>query len=207
MAADADSREEDDGAELLHRFRAGDEAAFRELLDRYGPLVSGRIARRLPDRLRRKVSVADVLQESLLAAYDGRDGLRDSTEDAFRAWLLTIADSKAVEAIRRFEAAAKRDARREVTRGHRADTRDYVARQSTPSQIAVGAEAAALAQHAMRRLHPDYREVLRLTRYEHLTLSEAAERMGRSREATKKLYARAMTRFRTEFRELGGDLP
>lgn len=207
MYAIVDGRTETDGAELVRRFRAGDESAFRELFERYESLVSVCIARRLPGRLRRKVSVADVLQDSLLAAYDGREGLRDSNERAFRAWLLTIADSKAVDAIRRFERAAKRDARREVTRALRAGTAAYAGRTATPSQVAIGAETRVLAQRAMRRLSPDYREVLRLTRHEHLSLGEAGECMGRGREATKKLYARAMGRFREEFRKLGGEQP
>ena len=37
--------------------------------------------------------------------------------------------------------------------------------------------------------------MLRLTQFDGLTLREAAERMGRSREAVKKLYGRAMIRF------------
>lgn len=195
----------DDGAELVRRFREGDEEAFRVLFDRYGGMASLRIARRLPVRLRRKVSVADVLQDSLMAAFDGRDGLKDSTEEAFRSWLLTIAESKAVDAIRRFERAAKRDARREVTRGHRAETAAFSGRDASPSQVAVGVEMTGIARDAMRRLSTDYQEVLRLTRHEHLTIGEAAERMGRSREAAKKLYARAMSRFRAEFLRLGGE--
>lgn len=205
MRENADGRSASDGAALVRRFRAGDEAAFEELVERYGTLVSSRIAQRLPNRLRRKVSVADVLQESLLAAHAGRHGLRELSERAFRAWLLTIADNEAGEAIRRFEVAAKRDARREVTHGRRPETAAHSARQATPSQIAVGEETRALARHAMRRLPLHFREVLCLTRQQYLTIAEAAECMGRSREATKKLYARAMARFRAEFNQLGGD--
>ena len=50
----------------------------------------------------------------------------------------------------------------------------------------------------MAALPADYREILRLCREEGLTLREAAERMGRSREAAKKLYGRALVRFSTE---------
>jgi RNA polymerase sigma-70 factor (ECF subfamily) len=207
MAENASGPTESDDAELVRRFRQGDESAFRELHDRYGRIVQRRVEDRLPAHLRRKVSVADVMQESLLAAFDWRESLQDSSEAAFRAWLLTIAENKAVAAIRRFEMAAKRSSRREVTRARRPDTALHSSRQPTPSQIAVGAEMQSLAQHALRRLSPDYREILRLTRYEHLTVAEAAERMGRSYEASKKLYARAMARFHEEFEKLGGDTP
>lgn len=203
----ADSRGDAENAELVRRFRAGDEFAFRELLERYGESLSRRIARRLPQRLRRKVAVSDVVQESLLAAFDARANLREDTEQALRGWLLTIADHKVHEAVRRLEEAAKRDARREVTRAGRSATADFSGRQASPSQVAIGAEMHALAQTAMRRLPPDFREVLRLARQENLPLDETAQRMGRSYEATKKLYGRAMARFREEFLRLGGSPP
>jgi DNA-directed RNA polymerase specialized sigma24 family protein len=41
--------------------------------------------------------------------------------------------------------------------------------------------------------------VLSLTRVKGLTLVEAAKSMGRSHEATKKLYARALSRFTEAF--------
>jgi RNA polymerase sigma-70 factor (ECF subfamily) len=204
MTEDVDRTDDVDGAELVRRFRAGDESAFRELYDRYGALISRRIERDLPDRLRRKVAVSDVLQESMLQAFDSREDLREGSERAFRSWLLTIADHKILETIRHHEATQKRSAKREVTRAARRETSAYSAKQTSPSQAAVGAELHSLAQHAMRRLPPDYREVLRLAQQEHLTLVEAAERMGRSHEATKKLYGRALTRFREEFERLGG---
>ena len=56
----------------------------------------------------------------------------------------------------------------------------------------------------MASLPPDYREVLRLAREEDLSLREVAERMGRSREAIKKLYGRALLRFKEAFDRLGG---
>jgi RNA polymerase sigma-70 factor (ECF subfamily) len=207
MEDDAGRRTDSDGAALVRRFRAGDESAFRELFERFGPVLTARIEQRLPRRLRRKIAVSDVVQESLLSAFDARESLREDSENALRAWLRTIADHKVHEAVRRLELAAKRDSRREVTRNHRAATAEVPGGQASPSQIAIGAEMHALAQHAMRRLPPDYREVLRLARQEHLSLVDAAERMGRSHEATKKLYGRALARFRIEFGRLGGDRP
>lgn len=198
---------ERDGTELIRRFRAGDEGAFQDLFERYGASLSLRIAQKLPQRLRRKIAVSDVVQESFLAAFDARSSLREETEHALRAWLLTIAENKVRETVRRLEQTAKRDARREVTQARRARTAQFPGDLDSPSQVAIGIETHALAQHAMRRLPPDYQEILRLARQEHLPLAEAADRMGRSREAAKKLYGRAMARFRIEFRKLGGEAP
>ena len=53
-------------------------------------------------------------------------------------------------------------------------------------------------------LPPDYRTILRLVKEEGLTMRAAGERMGRSREAAKKLYGRALLRLTEVFRARGG---
>ena len=55
----------------------------------------------------------------------------------------------------------------------------------------------------MAALSEDHREVLRLALEEGLSLRECAERMGRSREAMKKLYGRAVCALRARV----GDAP
>ena len=60
----------------------------------------------------------------------------------------------------------------------------------------MGEELAHRAQRALERLSDDYRCVLRLVQVEGTNLREVAEVMGRSYEAVKKLYGRAITRFR-----------
>ena len=52
----------------------------------------------------------------------------------------------------------------------------------------------------------DLPSIRRLAREEHLNLDEAAERMGRSREAVKKLYGRALCRFREIFDRMRGGI-
>jgi DNA-directed RNA polymerase specialized sigma24 family protein len=47
---------------------------------------------------------------------------------------------------------------------------------------------------ALDALSEDHRTILRLVQFDGLTLGAAAERMGRSREAAKKLYGRALTK-------------
>ena len=54
-------------------------------------------------------------------------------------------------------------------------------------------------------MRPDDREILRLVRFERLSLREAAERMGRSYEATAKLHGRALLRFTDVYRTLRGE--
>ena len=190
--------------ELIRRFKAGDGDALKTLVGRCEDLLHARIRSRLPNHLRRKVSVSDVMQETLIVAYQRRGDFEQRGDNGFRNWLLGIADLKAQAAAHRYRGVAKRAADREVTRNQRPDTGQIVGAHPSPSQVAIAAELKELALRAMARLPDDYREVLRLAREEHLTLRQIAVRMNRSREAIKKLYGRALLRFTEAFEKLGG---
>jgi RNA polymerase sigma factor (sigma-70 family) len=75
------------------------------------------------------------------------------------------------------------------------DTGHFVGHVPSPSQMAIAAETKEAARRALDKLPEDYRTVLRLLQEEQLDMDQAAERLGRSREATKKLYGRALSRF------------
>ena len=196
----ADERDE----ELVRRFRAGDNEALNALFERHEALLRGRAERCLPRYLRRRVSVADVLQETRLVALQRRDAFEDRGDDAFRRWLLGIVENKARRAVQ-WHDAQKRDVRREVTRGQRPTTAHVVGAQTSPSEAAIGAELRAFVQDVLDDLPEDYRQILHLVRERHLNLKQAAEVMARSHEATKKLYQRALARFTAEFEKRRGE--
>ncbi len=107
--------------------------------------------------------------------------------------------------VQRYAGTKKRAVQREVSRGHRPDTANIVGRGPSPSRAAIGAELKELARQAMELLPPDYRTVLHLALEERLRLREVAERMNRSRDAVKKLYGRALGRFKEMFDRLRGE--
>lgn len=181
-------------AELLRRVREGDGEAFQALFDRHLADVEARVRRMLPAAVRRKVSVADVVQEARITAFARCREFRPGSPGALRGWLLRIAELKAREAFRRHAGTAKRATGREVTRGDRPETGEFPADGSSPSGHAMTEETREAVRRALDALPEDYRAVLRFTRFEGLTLAEAAKRMGRSHEAVKKLHGRAMER-------------
>ena len=187
---------------LIRKYREGDEDAFRLLFERNALLLRARIQRKLPRWVLRKMSISDVLQETSLVSFRRRGEFKGGTEDSFRNWLLGIVDMKIHRAVQEYSTAKKRDAAREVSRIGRMDTAHFVGTQPSPSQVAIASELRNLAQEAVSRLRPDYREVLGLVREEQLTLREVAHRMGRSREAVKKLYGRALFQFTEIFDEM-----
>jgi len=192
-------------AKLIRRFRAGDGEALCALFDRHEGLLRDRAARHLPARLRRRHSISDVLQESRIVAFRRGGDFEPRDEHSLRNWLLEIVERKARRAVQRHDAVAKRSISREVTRTQRPETAKFEGAVPSPSQVAMAAELAEQAKMAMSRLPEDYREVLRLSRKEDLNLKEIAVHMGRSYEATKKLYGRALARLGTVLREMRGE--
>lgn len=188
---------------LFRQWREGDPEALERLLERYAAPLRRRVDRDLPPYLRRKVSVADLVQDTRVVLVERASQFEDRGPGSFRNWIFGIARMKLREALRHYAGTAKRAVGREVTRGQRPDTALHIGRRGTPSQHAIARESAARVREALALLPDDYREILRLVREEQLTLAEAGRRMGRSREAAKKLFARATHRFTELFRAPG----
>ena len=192
-------------AELVRRMREGDPWAFEHLFEPHEEALRARIAQILPASLRRRESVSDALQETRITALARCASFEERHENALRAWLLRIAELKALATVRR-HSAVKRAASREASGSGLVD--EIAGRDSaSPSQAVMRAELGALVRTALETLPDDYREVLRLARIEGLPLGEVALRMGRSREAIKKLYGRAVSRFAVVFRGMTDDTP
>jgi len=200
--------EEDRGeatdAELLRRIRAGDRDAFERLLARHEPAMRNRCRRLVAQRLKGRVSVSDVLQESRMAAVEGLRELVPEREGSVRGWLLRVVERKTIDAARA-HGMEKRNVRREVSGQGRSRSLSLPATDPSPSEVAIAGELADASRRAMSALPDDYREILRLTRVQGLSLREAADVMGRSREAAKKLYGRALARFGELFERFTGE--
>ena len=194
---DTTSTNDDAGREerLLAMAGAGDEDAFRMLFDPHVDLLLGRIRRSLPAGVLRKVSTADVLQEVRIAAFTGLPEFDRRGDGALLAWLLKIAENRTCANLRTYARTAKRSNQREVSRPNRPETAAFEGGGRSPSEAAMAAEDRGSVREALALLPEDYRQVLELVFTEQLSLREVGERMGRSREAAKKLYGRALARF------------
>ena len=191
--------------QLVLRAKNGDTHAFEELCTRYEGLLRARARQWIVGAVQRKVSMLDVLQEAFFLAHERLDDFEDRGDGAFGAWLAQIAEYKAREAVRRHAGAAKRDAGREVTRGARPATAQARGRGPTPSQAAVAREETDAVREALQRLSDDHRTVLELVRFDHLPLRDASVLLGRSYEATKKLYGRAVAALAQELKRPSKD--
>jgi RNA polymerase sigma-70 factor (ECF subfamily) len=87
-------------AELLARYAAGDEAAFREIVSRY---KDGLYAF-LRHFLNRHDLIEDVFQETFLQLFTSRESF--DTNRPLRPWLFTIAANKAKDTLRKQQRTA-----------------------------------------------------------------------------------------------------
>ena len=187
-------RKEPSDEELVRRVRQGDEAAARTLFDRHLPALRAKAQARLPDSVRAKVGASDVVQEAWLSAFVALGHFEDTGDGSFRAWVRRIVERKVSDEVRRHARVKKRNANREVRFATKAQHLEPDPLQPTPSQVVGDAERAASLRAAVAELDPDHAAVIRLVHEEGLTLVDAGKRMGRSPDATRMLYGRAMQR-------------
>jgi RNA polymerase sigma-70 factor (ECF subfamily) len=134
--------------------------------------------------------VQDTLIEALncFARYNGQ------TPGELQAWLRTILLRQVAQATQHYAATRKRAVQREVPLA--AD--GLAADQSTPSGPVKRQEQAEVVRQALDRLPEHYRQVLIWREWEDLPFAEIATRLGRSVDAVRMLWLRALERFNTE---------
>ncbi|MDD5326504.1 MAG: sigma-70 family RNA polymerase sigma factor [Phycisphaerae bacterium] len=87
-------------AELLARYAAGEEPAFREIVTRYKDGLYAFLRK----FLNQHDMIEDVFQETFLQLYTSRDSF--DTDRPLRPWLFTIAANKAKDALRKRQRTA-----------------------------------------------------------------------------------------------------
>ncbi len=195
---------------LLDRARQGDGAALGLLLERYRNYLTLLARVQIGRRIQAKVDVADVLQDVSLEVHRRIGGFRGGSEGEFLAWLRQILGGVLANQLRRYLGAKRRDVRLErdlgedLDRSSRAMASPLAAAGSSPSAQASRREQAVLLADAINGLPTDYREVIILRQLEGLSFPEVAERMGRTQDSVKNLWARALAKLRRGLEALDG---
>lgn len=178
--------------ELIRRAQSGDEDSWAQLVEQHTAGLRRRIRSRLSPPVRRRISDSDVVQETWMVANRRLQDFESQGPGSFQAWLGAIAEHTARGFVKRHARAAKRDARTEVTRGARVETAHFAGRRPTASAEAMGRELRGRIGEAMAVLPKDYRTIIELLQHRRVTIAEAAELMGRTPNAIKKLHGRAL---------------
>ena len=166
--------------QLLHAALDGQDEARGALLERLRPRILLWVASRMSPALRAKVEPDDVVQEVLLAVHKSLDGFDHRDQRSFFGWLFRIAENRIRDLVDHFGAQKRRPP----------EPRTFS--QTSPSSAARRREQVDRIAQAVEALPPDYREVIRLRRFQELDCPQVAEIMDRSENAVRVLYCRAV---------------
>ncbi|HNQ23587.1 MAG TPA: sigma-70 family RNA polymerase sigma factor [Phycisphaerae bacterium] len=187
--------------DLIALAQAGDELALRRLLLLHHDALCAVVDRKIPPDLRSTLAVEDVCQEAYILAVRELAMFESRGPDSFFNWLLTIAERKLIDAVRKQRAAKRGGGQRALDLSAPVDATSVVAlleqvavHEHTPSRSAADHELTAAVQTALAELEEDYRTSIRCRYIEGLSVAETAERMGRSPGAVRKLCSRGLLR-------------
>lgn len=191
-----DSRETIPG--LLARARAGEGAALDRLFQscRNYALLMART--QLGSWVQAKVDPSDLVQQSMLEAYQAFGAFEGRTEAEWLAWLRRILKHNAADLARHYGDMGKRQICREVPLGRPGtdDSRENALEPAddgmSPSEQMLLCERELLLTEGLARLPANYREVIVLRNLQGLPFDEVASRLGRSRPAVQMLWMRAL---------------
>ena len=175
---------------LAGRARAGDRVAFERLVERYRVELEALVSARLGAGLRRKVEIEDVIQETLVKAFQSIQTFEWRGEGSFLKWLDGIARHLILYWARRHARDASMPAHLDLPTG-----------DDSPLTGLRRAERLDRLEDALRRLSPDHREVILLSRIQGLSTVEIGRRMHRSTKAVHQLLWRALQKLRSTFGE------
>lgn len=187
---------------FLTAARAGSTIALGQLLEAHRRYLHAVAAAELDSSLRAKADAADLVQESLLEALHDFDAFRDNSAEQFRAWLREILRNNLANFRRRYRATAMRDVGREVplaaTETSAGGTAQLAVQVSSPSSQASRCEEKERLFRVIEQLPAHYRDVIVWRVREASTFADIGRRLGRSADAAKQLWLRAVQRLMQE---------
>lgn len=189
-----------DIGELLSRARRGAPDAIGRIFEAARSHLIDLADRELPADVRGRVGPSDVVQETAVDMHRDFGQFTGRTAEECYAWLREILRHNVVDTIRRHRDALKREAAREVNlkAARLPGDRSLVVAHRLPEGSAIRREEAAALKETMARLPEDYRRVLELRYWGGMSFVDMAPELGRSPEAVRKLWYRALERLQDE---------
>jgi len=185
--------------EQIQAAREGSPSALGSLLELCRPYLQQVAKEAIPSELEAKASASDLVQQSFLEAHQGFAQFQGGSEAELLAWLRQILLHNLANFIRTYKGTEMRQVGREE--GLHLATGDWLGPEissASPSEKVVEQENLERMRQALERLPEDYRQVIQWHHQERLNFEEIGERMGRSAEAVRKLWARGLEQLRGE---------
>jgi RNA polymerase sigma-70 factor (ECF subfamily) len=188
-------------SQLLRAARAGSAEDLGRLLEGCRAYLLLIANRHLAADLQAKGGASDLVQETFLEAQNDFPQFQGLTHQDLLHWLRGILRHNLADFRRRYRDRAARDISQELPLDapHLAEVRDrLVTDRPPPEDRAVTAEEAEAVRRALARLPEHYRRVLALRHQQGRSFQEIGQEMGRTAEAARKLWFRAVERLREE---------
>lgn len=190
---------------LIEKARLGDGDAVGTLLEWYCHYLTILASTQLDQRLRRRVSPSDLVQETMLAAHRDFAQFRGNSQGELVGWLRQILIHRLHHLVDEHVKAGKRDIRRETSLDDIRAAVDRSAanyanflqgRTNSPSSPVHAEERALALSHELAKLPEHYRDVIVYRNLQGMSFEEIAGRMERSVGATRMLWLRALEKFK-----------
>jgi RNA polymerase sigma-70 factor (ECF subfamily) len=197
--------------ELFADLQMGHGEALVSLLQIYRPYLLATAQARLEDRLKPKAGASDLVQEAIAEAHDGWQRLeqKPATVDEFRGWLRTLLLERFKALRRRYYRAQSRSLRRErpLDDGQSKALIDSLSasKSDSPSANFDRQLLSERLEEALRRLPAPYRKVIMWRNRDNRRFADIGDRMNRSPDAARMLWARAIRRLKRELESSDDD--
>ena len=184
-------------AELLDRYAAGEEDAFREIVNRYKNGLYAFLRR----FLNRQDLVEDIFQETFLQLFTSRESF--DTSRPLRPWLFTIAANKAKDALRKWQRTAA------IPIGTMADSDDLsfedvlntiTSNETMPYEQLEKDETALRIKQIIANIPENLREILLLAYFHRISYKQMAEQLRIPIGTVKSRLHTAVGRFAKEWK-------
>ncbi|MCD0460554.1 sigma-70 family RNA polymerase sigma factor [Roseiconus lacunae] len=165
-------------------------------------------AAQLGKQLGQRVSASDVVQEVMLAAQRDFEKFRGRSAGELSAWLKIILSRALVREFERHVEAGKRDVRREVSLDAIAAGLEssctlaasiLPGRTPDPAEILIADEESRRVADLVASLPEHYRTVVMLKNFVGLETEQIAMQMGRSPQAIRLLWMRALRALKSHY--------
>jgi len=186
-------------ARLISRLRAGDLAAFEELVAHFERPVFALCFRLLGDA----EEARDAAQETFLKVYRGLSGFRG--EAGLKTWIYRIAINQAMNQKRWWRRRHRDETiSLDITRGQSEATLGSMlpGRGSSPEAEAISSEREHSIMRALGEIKEEYRIALMLREIEELSYEEIAETLSISIGTVKSRIARGREELRRRVKDL-----
>lgn len=191
---------------LLKSAAAGDRQAFDQLFQLHRQSLRRLVALRMDGRLRQRLDLSDVVQETQLIAYRRFSDFLKRRPMPFRLWLRRTAQQQVCDAQRMHLDRRRRSVLREeagLSRSSRLLARGLLS-GSSPLEKLARREQVRRISTAVAELADTDREIVVMRNVEGLSFEEIAPVLDMQPAAVRQRYGRALIKLRSKLKEKDG---